>query len=98
MPFDTPSTLKTEISKLAKRSNIQNGLPPSMRGLPVLAIMAGGAIAKATNSNSNAVEDRMLGNDEAVLLAGPSSEKAETSHKQEPDEARTGDMKQPDGS
>ncbi|KAK2766769.1 hypothetical protein FQN54_006083 [Arachnomyces sp. PD_36] len=94
MPFDTPSTLKTEISKLAKRTNVQNGLPPSMRGLPVLAIMAGRAIAKATNG-TNAIEDKMLGTDETVLLAGP-IEKEQTSHKQEP-EARTGEMRQPDG-
>src|SRR6478735_6905465 len=36
--------LRTEVSKLARLSNIQGGLPPLMRGLPVLAIMAGEAI------------------------------------------------------
>ena len=44
-----------------------------MRGLPVLAILAGGAIAKATNG-ANAVEERILGKDEAILLTGSSEE------------------------
>jgi hypothetical protein len=63
-------SLRTEVSKLAKLSNIQGGLPPLMRGLPVLAIMAGEAIAKATDSQ-NMVEERMLGVDEAFVLQGP---------------------------
>ncbi|RMJ07925.1 hypothetical protein BHE90_012502 [Fusarium euwallaceae] len=64
------SCLKTEVSRLAKLSNIQGGLPPLMRGLPVLAILAGEAVAKATDSR-NLIEERMFGTDEVVSLQGP---------------------------
>ncbi|KAH6874686.1 hypothetical protein B0T10DRAFT_498311 [Thelonectria olida] len=66
----TSSSLKTEVSKLAKLSNIQGGLPPIMRSLPVLAILAGEAISKATDGR-NAIEERMLGADEAIFLQSP---------------------------
>ncbi|KAI1733763.1 hypothetical protein F4680DRAFT_379366 [Xylaria scruposa] len=69
MSFD--STLKSELSKLAKKSNIQAGLPFILRGLPVAAIVAGEAIAKVSGG-SNRVEERMLGFDETVLLSMPS--------------------------
>jgi hypothetical protein len=62
--------LRTEVSKLARLSNIQGGLPPLMRGLPVLAIMAGEAIAKTTNT-TNMIEERMLGADEVFVLQSP---------------------------
>jgi len=62
--------LKSEISKLAKLGNIQGGIPPVMRGLPVLAIMAGEAVAQATHGR-NFIEERMLGADEAILLGAP---------------------------
>lgn len=41
-----------------------------MRGLPVLAIMAGEAIAKKTNT-TNIIEERMLGADEVFILKSP---------------------------
>jgi hypothetical protein len=41
-----------------------------MRGLPVLAIMAGEALAKATDGQ-NMVEERMLGADEVFELQSP---------------------------
>lgn len=41
-----------------------------MRGLPVLAIMAGGALAKATDGQTM-VEERMLGADEVFELQSP---------------------------
>ncbi|CAJ0538960.1 Ff.00g068120.m01.CDS01 [Fusarium sp. VM40] len=63
-------SLRTEVSKLARLSNIQGGLPPLMRGLPVLAIMAGGALAKATDGQTM-VEERMLGADEVFELQSP---------------------------
>ena len=69
-PSKYPSTLKNEVLKLAKLSNIQGGLPPLMRGLPVLAILAGEIISKATNG-SNIVEQTMLGPDETMLLGSP---------------------------
>ncbi|CVK92199.1 uncharacterized protein FMAN_07145 [Fusarium mangiferae] len=62
--------LRTEVSKLARLSNIQGGLPPLMRGLPVLAIMAGEAIAKTANT-TNMIEERMLGADEVFILQSP---------------------------
>ena len=63
----TPQSLKTELSKLAKLSNIQGGLPPILRGAPVLAILAGGAIAKFTKGR-NTLEERLLGPDETFFL------------------------------
>lgn len=68
--LNSNSCLKTEVSKLAKLSNVQGGLPPLMRGLPVLAILAGEAVAKATDGR-NPIEERMLGTDEVVSLQGP---------------------------
>lgn len=71
MPFDnTPLSLKTELSKLARMSNIQAGLPITLRILPVAAVLAGGAIAKVSGG-SNHVEERMLGFDETILLSVP---------------------------
>lgn len=64
------TSLKAEISKAAKLSNIQGGLPPIMRGLPVMAVLAGEAIAKATDGR-NIIEERILGADEAVFLSSP---------------------------
>ncbi|KPM38041.1 hypothetical protein AK830_g8541 [Neonectria ditissima] len=69
-PSRTFPSLQTELSKAAKLSNVQAGLPPLIRGLPVLAILAGEVVAKATNGQ-NAVEERILGFDEAVLLQAP---------------------------
>nr|ANF07026.1 hypothetical protein FVEG_15199 [Fusarium verticillioides] len=62
--------LRTEVFKLARLSNIQGGLPPLMRGLPALAIMAGEAIAKTTNT-TNMIEERILGADEVFILQSP---------------------------
>ncbi|KAJ4122713.1 hypothetical protein NW768_010153 [Fusarium equiseti] len=66
----TSQALKAEVSKLARLSNVQGGLPPLMRGLPVIALMAGEAISKATNGQ-NLIEERILGTDEAVVLQAP---------------------------
>jgi hypothetical protein len=63
--------LRNELSKIAKISNIQAGLPILIRSLPVVAIMAGGVLSKATGS-PNLVEERMLGIDETFLLNTPS--------------------------
>ncbi|KAJ4022593.1 hypothetical protein NW752_000201 [Fusarium irregulare] len=68
----TSQALKAEVSKLARLSNVQGGLPPLIRGLPVIALMAGEAISKATNS-LNSIEERLLGADEAVVLQPPST-------------------------
>ena len=43
-----------------------------MRGLPVIALMAGEAISKATNGQ-NLIEERLLGAHEAVVLQAPST-------------------------
>lgn len=71
------TSLKSEVSKSAKLSNIQGGLPPLMRGLPVLAILAGEAVAKATEGR-NVVEERMLGADDAIQLAAPRQQSNDT--------------------
>jgi len=73
----TSQALKAEVSKLARLSNVQGGLPPLMRGLPVIALMAGEAISKATNGQ-NLVEERLLGADEAVVLQAPPATNAAT--------------------
>src|SRR5699024_4383966 len=83
----TTTTLKTEDSKLAKLSNVQGSLPPIMRGLPVLAILAGEAADKATGSNK--VEELMLGADEPSLLGVP-PKKAPASTMTNADVARPG--------
>ncbi|KAI0439740.1 hypothetical protein F4803DRAFT_530058 [Xylaria telfairii] len=71
MPFDNPPReLKIELSKLAKMSNIQAGLPSVLRILPVAAVIAGGAIAQVSGG-SNRIEERMLGFDETILLSMP---------------------------
>lgn len=64
------STLAKEAAKLAKLSSLQNGLPGSMRALPVAAIVAGGVIAKVAGT-SNAVEKGMIGGDEMIALDKP---------------------------
>lgn len=64
--FKKSEILKTEVSKLARLSNVQGGLPPIMRGLPVLAILVGEAAAKTTGKNN--VEELILGTDESILL------------------------------
>lgn len=43
-----------------------------MRGLPVIALMAGEAISKAANGQ-NLIEERLPGADEAVVLQAPSN-------------------------
>jgi hypothetical protein len=59
-----------EVARLARLSNVQNGLPPSMRALPVAAIVAGGVIAKLTGI-SNGIEERMLGTSDMIALDKP---------------------------
>ena len=66
-----PPSLTAQLSKIAKLSNIQNGLPLILRGAPVVAIAAGEVLAKATNGR-NAAEERILGPEEAILL-GPAN-------------------------
>ncbi|KAJ0413766.1 hypothetical protein BJY00DRAFT_319466 [Aspergillus carlsbadensis] len=55
-----------EVARLARLSNLQNGLPPSMRALPVAAIVAGGVITKLTGL-SNGIEERMLGTSDTMI-------------------------------
>ncbi|KAF4252988.1 hypothetical protein KXW98_008901 [Aspergillus fumigatus] len=62
-----PIDLAAEISKLAKASRVQSGLPGSMRALPAIALFAGTALSKTTGT-SNVVEKWMLGDEEVPLL------------------------------
>jgi hypothetical protein len=76
MPLKSlPPSLKSEVSKLAKLTNIQNGLPPTLRAVPLLAIFAGNIISRAVGG-ANVIEERMLGADEneTSLLKAPSAE------------------------
>ncbi|KAL3443320.1 hypothetical protein BJX65DRAFT_200285 [Aspergillus insuetus] len=59
-----------EFARLARLSNVQNGLPPSMRALPVAAIVAGGVITKLTGM-SNGIEERMSGTSDMIALEKP---------------------------
>jgi hypothetical protein len=59
-----------EVARLARLSNVQNGLPPSMRALPVAAIVAGGVITKLTGM-SNGIEERLLGPSDTIALDKP---------------------------
>ncbi|PGH32173.1 hypothetical protein GX50_05072 [[Emmonsia] crescens] len=63
--------IKAEASKLVKRSNIQNGLPPSMRAIPLIAIGVGSVASRYLGSSTNLVEDKLLGSKETILLQGP---------------------------
>ncbi|KAK5988402.1 ADP-sugar diphosphatase [Cladobotryum mycophilum] len=65
-----PPSLRSELSKLAGLGNIQSGLPPILRAAPVIAIRAGEVLSRATNGR-NIIEDRILGFDEAFMLAAP---------------------------
>lgn len=71
------TSLASEVSKSAKLRNIQGGLPPVLRLLPVVAIMAGEAVAEATDGR-NAIEERMFGADEVTHLAAPRQQSPET--------------------
>ncbi|KAI0522077.1 hypothetical protein F5B22DRAFT_592720 [Xylaria bambusicola] len=77
-PVDrTRMALKTELTKLAKLSNIEAGLPLIIRGLPAIAIVAGAAIARASG-DTNHIEERLLGPDETILLNMPSQSLSES--------------------
>jgi hypothetical protein len=65
-----PIDLTAELSKSAKLSNVINGLPGSMRVLPVAAIFAGSAISVVTRS-PNLIEKGILGTSETLLLPKP---------------------------
>lgn len=71
MPPNIPASLKSEISRIAKLSGIQQSLPLPPRHAPGLAILAGEVIAKVTNG-CNVLGERLLGPDEIILLADPS--------------------------
>ena len=74
-------SLKSDVSRLAKLGNVQGGLPPLMRGLPVLAILAGEVVAQATDTR-NVIEERILGADETILLDPPQDASTQVSGEQ----------------
>jgi hypothetical protein len=80
-----PLNLTTELSKCVKLSNIQNGLPPALRVLPVAAILAGGLISKVTKGD-NPIERLVLGPDEMFLLKGPNDSTLEKIKEKRTDE------------
>ncbi|KAL4732962.1 hypothetical protein BDV11DRAFT_176145 [Aspergillus similis] len=80
MPQDKPSiSLKTEISKIAKLSRLQSGLPGAMRAVPAAAIIVGGVLAKVPGAPD--LEKVMLGKDELIALEAPREKKAATEDK-----------------
>lgn len=81
------STLAKEAAKLAKLSSLQNGLPGSMRAIPVAAIVAGGVIARVAGT-SNAVEKRMIGADEMIALDKPMEGDSDATRNTGQDQAR----------
>ncbi|KAL2807750.1 hypothetical protein BJX63DRAFT_60890 [Aspergillus granulosus] len=64
------SSLTNEVARLARLSNLQNGIPPAMRALPVAAILAGGVISRITGM-SNGIEERLLGTPNTITLDNP---------------------------
>ncbi|KAJ5915746.1 hypothetical protein N7466_011254 [Penicillium verhagenii] len=56
----TPTDLRHHLSKLVTLKNAQAAMPAAMRNLPVMAIVAGGIIAKVTNGD-NVIERHLLG-------------------------------------
>lgn len=69
--------LKNLLSKLAKFNRAQAVLPPAMRGVLPMAIVAGGVIAKVTNGD-NFIERQVLGKsskeDDYIALPEPKKE------------------------
>lgn len=69
--------LRNSLSKLAKFNRAQAVLPPAMRGVLPMAIVAGGIIAKVTNGN-NFIERQVLGKsskeDDYIALPEPQKE------------------------
>ncbi|KAJ5752887.1 hypothetical protein N7520_009804 [Penicillium odoratum] len=78
MPHQTTlTTLKTGLSKLAMLKSSQAAVPPILKGLPAMAIVAGGVIAQVTNGE-NFIERQILGkpsNDECIALPEPTKKK-----------------------
>jgi hypothetical protein len=74
-PRTTQPSLGTEISRLARLGNLQSGVPPVLRVLPVIAIAAGEAASRITG-HSNKIEEHLIGPDgTTILLQGPGSTK-----------------------
>jgi len=74
--------LKNFLSKLAKFNKAQAALPPAMRGVLPMAVVAGGIIAKVTNGD-NFIERQVLGKpsveDESIALPEPEKELSDQS-------------------
>lgn len=70
-----PVPLQAELAKMAKLSAMESGLPILLRGAPVAAIFAGEFLAKATGGR-NRVEERLLGDDNVVMLGEPQAQSA----------------------
>lgn len=62
--------LKGELSKLARLTNVQSGLPPILKVAPVIAIAVAQRLPK-TADGRNLIEDRLLGTSEAIFLSSP---------------------------
>lgn len=69
--------LKNFLSKLAKFNKAQAALPPAMRGVLPMAVVAGSVIAKVTNGD-NFIERQVLGKpsveDDSIALPEPEKE------------------------
>ncbi|KAJ5987274.1 hypothetical protein N7451_011639 [Penicillium sp. IBT 35674x] len=69
--------LKDFLSRIAKFNRAQATLPPAMRGVLPMAIVAGAVIAKVTNGN-NLIERHVLGKpsmeDDSIALPEPEKE------------------------
>ena len=63
-------SLKGELSKLARLTNVQSGLPPILKVAPVIAIAVAQRLPK-TADGRNFIEDRILGTSEAIFLSSP---------------------------
>lgn len=68
-----PASLQAELTKMAKLSVMESGLPILIRGAPVAAILAGESLAKTTGGR-NRIEGKLLGDDNVVMQGGPQAQ------------------------
>ena len=64
------SSLKNELSRLARLSSVQSALPLIAKPLPIAAIAVGAVVAKTTGG-INHIEERILGPGETISLERP---------------------------
>lgn len=62
-----PMPLQVELTRMAKLSAMESGLPILIRGAPVAALFAGQILARATDGR-NRIEEKLFGGENVVML------------------------------